>query len=123
MISVCKTFSFESAHFLPYYSGPCHNHHGHSYRLEVEVSGPVESAGTNKGMIVDFALLKKTVMNVVVDKLDHKMLNTLFDNPTAEEMVYWIAMSLSKVVPPPVVLERVRLWETSSSFAEWRLDR
>jgi 6-pyruvoyltetrahydropterin/6-carboxytetrahydropterin synthase len=122
MISVCKTFSFESAHFLPYYSGNCHNHHGHSYKLEVEISGPIQTEGPEKGMIVDFKLLKKTVMDKVVDKLDHQMLNTLFDNPTAEEMVYWIAMALNKVVPLPVVPERVRLWETSTSYAEWRKD-
>jgi len=119
---VCKTFEFEAAHFLPFYKGACHNQHGHSYKLEVEVSGPIMDSGSNKGMVVDFKLLKKTVMDKIIERLDHKMLNTIYDNPTAEIMVCWIADVLNQAVPAPVVLTRVRLFETSSSFAEWRKD-
>lgn len=120
MVSITKCFEFESAHFLPYYNGNCKSNHGHSYRLEVEVSGPIETTGANRGMIVDFGLLKTTVMNNVVSKLDHMLLNTLFDNPTAEIMVVWIAEELERAVPSTFVLERVRLWETRTSYAEWR---
>jgi 6-pyruvoyltetrahydropterin/6-carboxytetrahydropterin synthase len=120
MLSICQIFFFESAHFLPFYKGNAHNQHGHSYKMEVEVSGPVQDKGAEKGMIVDFKLLKQTVMETIVSKLDHKMLNTIFDNPTAEEMVLWIVQKLSKKIPEGILLTRVRLHETSTSFAEWR---
>jgi len=122
MISVTKCFEFEAAHYLPFYKGACHNQHGHSYRLEIEVSGPLQDDGPDRGMIVDFKLLKQTVMSLIVNKMDHKNLNTMFDNPTAEIMVGWIAIELDKKTPEGITLSRVRLWETSSSYAEWRRD-
>jgi len=86
------------------------------------VSGPLQDDGPDRGMIVDFKLLKQTVMSLIVNKMDHKNLNTMFDNPTAEIMVGWIAIELDKKTPEGITLSRVRLWETSSSYAEWRRD-
>ena len=41
---ITKTFRFESAHHLPGHSGKCARPHGHSYRLEVAVRGPIRHA-------------------------------------------------------------------------------
>ena len=38
-IRVTKEFSFEMAHVLEGYDGPCREIHGHSYRLFVTVAG------------------------------------------------------------------------------------
>ena len=38
IVRVTKEFSFEMAHVLGSYDGPCKNVHGHSYRLFVIVS-------------------------------------------------------------------------------------
>ncbi len=47
---VTRSFSFEAAHQLPWHPGKCRRLHGHNYRLEVTVQGPV---GEN-GVVMDF---------------------------------------------------------------------
>ena len=39
VIRLTKEFSFEAAHALGGYDGPCREIHGHSYRLFVTVKG------------------------------------------------------------------------------------
>ena len=123
MITVCKTFEFSAAHNLPNHEGLCKNLHGHTYKLEVEVIGAVRKRGAEKGMIVDFGNLKKIINKVIIDKLDHSLLNKTFDNPTAEEMVqemsFWIDNEFV-AKETTFKLLRLRLWETPTSYAEWR---
>ncbi len=54
IIRVTTEFTFEMAHVLKDYDGPCRNVHGHSYRLFVTVSGiPVNEQGNPKSGMVD----------------------------------------------------------------------
>ena len=116
--SVTKCFCFEAAHHLPDYEGACNRLHGHSYKMQVTVSGSVDEMS---GMIIDFNVLKSVVNKEVVDKYDHQYLNDFFQNPTAENMVQHIFKRLSaKFSKMGLVLESIKLWETESSFAECR---
>jgi len=125
MISICKTFSFEAAHFLPNHLGKCKNLHGHGFRLEVEISGVPKKGDKDpsKGMIMDFGDLKKIVNGLIIDRLDHTTLNNTFLNPTAENMVLKFAAMLKSSFTANncrVNLERVRLYETATAYAEWK---
>ena len=126
MVTVTKQFSFEACHHLPHYDGACHNLHGHSYKLEVTVSGSIIKDETNPkcGMIIDFKDLKKIVNEVAVNKYDHANLNDFFQNPTAEIMVRQIAEDIICNLHnnPDISLLSVKLWETTTSYAEWRAD-
>lgn len=127
MILVCKRFKFDAAHFLPKHKGKCKNLHGHRFWLDVEITGKVHEKGSQKGMIMDFSLLKEIVESAVINQVDHTCLNDNFINPTAEMMVIWfsnwIKESLSMVTKKrPVTLTRLRLYETEDSYAEWRND-
>lgn len=121
MVSICRRFEFHAAHHLPDHQGKCKNIHGHSYILEVEVSGDIKKKGPSNGMVADFGVLKEVVNTYVIDSLDHKDLNKIWKTPTAELMVQdiagWLKMPLSKF---KITVERVRLYETSNSYAEWR---
>ena len=109
--SVTRTFTFEAAHQLPWHDGKCRNLHGHSYRLEVTVEGPIG----DQGIVVDFADIKRVVERDVVDVYDHRYLNDLLDNPTAE----LIAAEIWKTVEAAdLAVRRIRLWETPDSFVE-----
>lgn len=116
-MSVCKTFSFDAAHYLPNYEGKCKNLHGHTWKLEVEVSGV---AGGATGMIIDFANLKNAVSLEVISKFDHTLLNDRVKNPTCENLLDWIWKVLDSwsILEGSIKLERVRLWETPDSYAE-----
>ena len=121
---MCKTFLFDAAHNLPNYLGKCKNLHGHSFTIQVEVTGMVQTYGPCCGMIIDFAEMKEIVNNLVIDDLDHNDLNTLIMNPTAENLVYWIHKRLAPAFEERNMrLIRLRLYETSNSFAEWRDDK
>ena len=123
MIVVTKLFEFEACHHLPHYDGACHNIHGHSYKLEVTVSGQVSKNENDPkcGMIIDFKDLKAIVKSVAVDKYDHSNLNEFFPNPTAEIMVKQIAVDIMSKLPQEVYLMSCKLWETSTSYAEWNV--
>jgi 6-pyruvoyltetrahydropterin/6-carboxytetrahydropterin synthase len=91
--------------------------HGHSYRLEVAVRGPLQSQGLARGMIADFETIKQVVRTEAVDVLDHQNLNDFMDNPTAEQIVMWIWRRLD---PQLEGLDELVLWETHTSCAVLR---
>ncbi len=111
---VRRQFDFEAAHELPRHPGKCKNLHGHSYRLIVTVERPVDAGS---GMVIDFAELKRTVKTAVIDHLDHRYLNDLIDNPTAEETALWIWNRLREPLPE---LVEVELYETRNCSVVYR---
>ena len=140
-IRVTKSFTFEMAHALWNYDGPCRNIHGHSYQLYVTVAGqPSEDVNNVKlGMVIDFSDLKKTVNQCVVDYFDHsvvissrasqpdiKRVEQMFEKfyvvdyqPTCENLVIDMAERIRNRLPSHVFLFSLRLVETATSYAEW----
>ena len=122
MTIVCRRFRFDAAHFLPGYEGKCQNLHGHSFFVDIGLKGPVYS---NTGMVVDFAWLKECFESVSKD-LDHRLLNDVIPNPTAENIASLLFSRIKDewIQSPsePVQLEFVRVWETPDSYAEVRPD-
>ncbi|MDE2481195.1 MAG: 6-carboxytetrahydropterin synthase QueD [bacterium] len=116
-MQIRKHFRFEAAHVLPYHLGKCARVHGHSYRLEVAVRGPLQSDGPARGMIEDFDTIKSVVRTHVVDVLDHQHLNEIIENPTAEHIVMWAWRALE---PHLRGLDELVLWETANSCAVLR---
>jgi 6-pyruvoyltetrahydropterin/6-carboxytetrahydropterin synthase len=91
--------------------------HGHSYRLEVAIRGPLQTQGPTSGMVEDFETIERIVNERVVGHLDHQTLNELVENPTAENMVLWIWQRLDAALPG---LHEVVLWETPMACAVLR---
>lgn len=116
-MQIRKQFRFEAAHVLPYHQGKCARPHGHSYRLEVALSGPLQADGPARGMIADFDTLAGLVEREVIAHLDHTSLNDVVENPTCERVLLWIWDRLSAALPG---LEDVTLWETATSCATLR---
>jgi 6-pyruvoyltetrahydropterin/6-carboxytetrahydropterin synthase len=113
-VLIRKQFAFEAAHVLPHHDGKCSRLHGHSYRLDVAVEGPLQSEGPAIGMIVDFDVLSRTVRAAIIDALDHQYLNDLIENPTSENIVVWIWRRLAAQIPE---LAELTLWETATACA------
>ena len=123
-VYLTKRFSFEAAHHLVGYDGACSNIHGHSYKLEVTVSGAIDVLSNqsiaSNCMVIDFKSLKEIVKKHIISTHDHADLNTLYDNPTAENMVISMFDTIEENLPCDVKLENVKLWETEDSYAEYR---
>lgn len=102
---------------LPYHLGKCARDHGHSYRLEVGVRGPLQADGPARGMIEDFDVVRAVVHREVIERLDHTSLNDSIENPTCERIVAWIWERLAPALPG---LDELVLWETATSCAVLR---
>ncbi len=112
-VSITKAFRFEAAHVLPWHPGKCGRLHGHSYRIEVTVSGDLDA----NGIVMDFADLGSVVRREVVDKCDHTLLNDLVPNPTAEVLAVTFLDWLRTAGLPA---SEVTVWETATSRAAAR---
>jgi len=116
-----KEYTFEAAHFLRDYDGPCANMHGHSFSLHVTLFSPMLN---EQGMVLDFKVLKSNVKEVI-DKFDHSLINDIkpFDtiNPTVENLAEYIFNKLEysfMEYDTFAELYSVKLWETKDSFVE-----
>jgi 6-pyruvoyltetrahydropterin/6-carboxytetrahydropterin synthase len=119
-VLVSKEFTFDSAHHLHNYEGKCKSLHGHTYKLQVVMSGKVDA----RGIAIDFADIKRIAKERVIDRLDHRYLNGVLPpmNTTAENMVVWMYEQIHQALLeenlyPAVKLEEIRLWETPTSYA------
>jgi 6-pyruvoyltetrahydropterin/6-carboxytetrahydropterin synthase len=130
---VAKQYQFEAGHHLPGYDGPCASPHGHSYRLEVEMTGQpkFEPGASDDQMVMDFAELDERV-KPLVEALDHTDLNVSaheilgIARTTAEALALGIGEYLAErignrdgVEITSPYLSRVRVWETEKAWAEW----
>lgn len=115
--SITKVFEFESAHNLPWHEGKCHRPHGHSYKLHVTITGPVEDdtpGVASAGMVMDFADIGRVVKRDVIERLDHHNLNDYLENPTGENIAQMIWDVLERTFHER--LTRIQLWETSTGY-------
>ena len=124
VIRLTKEFSFEAAHALDGYDGPCREIHGHSYRLFVTVKGtPAEDASNPKcGMVLDALVLRASesgeeFFRVLAERFGNVV--TVGYQPTCENMLGDFAARIAARLPEGVALHSLRLHETATSFAEW----
>ncbi len=146
-ISITKEFSWDMAHMLSDHRGLCKNLHGHTYRLQVKISrknnGVIENTLHSDGMVIDFSDLKAIVQRKIIEPLDHAFMfwcnsndsverqiaDLLKDSgkkvaevnyrPTAEEMAASFFDDLTQeLIGSDIVVESIRVWETTTSFAE-----
>ena len=111
-MEVFRVFQIEAAHRLPNVplSHKCARLHGHSFRIEIHVSGPV---GRESGWVMDFADLRKA-FQPLFDQIDHHCLNDIegLDNPTSENLAKWIWLRLK---PDLALLSKVVVQETCNA--------
>ncbi len=107
-------FHFAAAHRLPRYEGPCFRMHGHNYTFTVALEGEVDPA---TGMVADFGVVKGAVQEQVLARCDHRTLNDVLENPTAENIARWIFETLEPRLPG---LVEVRLFEIPDSCVVYR---
>lgn len=108
--------SFAAAHRLPDHEGKCFRLHGHTYGLEVSVAGTPQATGPAAGMIMDFADLRTTVERVIVERVDHQLLNEVFEFvPTVEAVAAW---AFQQLLGEGVPVVKVRLSEGPNSWVE-----
>lgn len=131
-VTVTRRLSFNAAHRVhnPELSdeentrtfGKCNNPnwHGHNYRLDVSVTGPIDR---RTGYVIDLGALKRIVEEQVIQRIDHRNINLEVEfmrgiNPTAENIVVACWQVLQPAVAPGR-LARLTLWETDNNYVEY----
>jgi 6-pyruvoyltetrahydropterin/6-carboxytetrahydropterin synthase len=143
-VRVTKRFTFDMAHALFGYDGPCKNIHGHTYHLSVTVAGTVnqQEGHPELGLVVDFGELKDITKRVILFEFDHalvlkddapyskdgflpehfeKVLLVPFQ-PSCENLLMHFHHLLVRALPARTKLVALRLDETPTSYAEWRIE-
>lgn len=117
IVELVKSFHFEAAHLLPMVppGHKCRRLHGHSYRVDVLVRGPIDPA---TGWLMDFGALKVAFADID-DQLDHRYLNDIpgLENPTSENLAVWIWDRLKPTLPG---LAELKIHETCTSYCVYR---
>jgi len=111
-MDVFRVFQIEAAHKLPHVPAghKCARIHGHSFRIEIHVSG---SVGEHSGWVMDFADLR-SAFQPLFERLDHHYLNDIegLENPTSENLARWIWQRLKVGLPE---LSKVVVQETCNA--------
>lgn len=146
-VSITKEFSWDMAHILAEHEGLCSNLHGHTYKMQVEISSKEDIHSNSKsktdiGMITDFSNIKKIVKQTIVDRFDHsfvfwinstdlseqeiskiliknnKKIITLDFRSTVEELALYFAKLLqNEFLKSNLKLVKLKLWETPTSYS------
>jgi len=98
----------DCAHFLPGHS-KCGALHGHTYKVELTVEGPVKG-----GMVIDFADLKQAFREVLT-RYDHRSWNDFLEYPSVENICDLLCGKLKDRLMFPFTL---RVWEGHGKWAE-----
>lgn len=131
MFRVTREIDFCYGHRLLNYEGKCRYLHGHNGRAVISIAGEKLD---DRGMVLDFSDIKRSVSTWIDDNLDHRMilnradpvvpllqelgepLYLIDENPTAENIAKLIfEQTCSNGVP----IVEVRLWETPRCFATY----
>jgi 6-pyruvoyltetrahydropterin/6-carboxytetrahydropterin synthase len=94
--------------------------HAHDYRCAVTVSGPIDQ---RMSMVLDLAELDRILQEEVVARLDGKHLNRDVPSlagtiPTCEAVAVDVFRRLLPRLPRDVTLERVRIMEDPTLYAD-----
>jgi len=147
LATVTKHLTFDAAHYLLnpaktkeenmvmfhkcclYKEDGSEEPHGHTYHLEVSVTGVVSK---ENGYIIDFKDLSKILKEGVVERMDHRLLNNIpyFDNclATVENILHYvwdeIQPQIDKLRPGEAWLDQIKMYETPNSYgtltrAQW----
>lgn len=112
-----KLFTIEAAHHLPQLpeGHKCRRLHGHSFRIEAHITGPVTQP---LGWVRDFADIGQA-FRPIYEQLDHHYLNEIegLENPTSENLARWIWQRLKPALPE---LSQIVVRETCTSGCIYR---
>ena len=116
-MDIFRIFHLQCARRLPAVpeSHPCARLHGHSFKVELTVSGDIDPV---LGWVLDFADIE-AAWQPIHAALDHRCLNDIggLDNPTSENLAMWLWRQLKPALPG---LSAVTVMETHDSGCIYR---
>lgn len=116
-MNLTRRFEFRAVHCLRYVEGPCAEVHGHSFWVDVTLTGQVDEVG----VLVDEVELIE-FQSLIDECYSHKHLNEVppFDyrNPTLENLTTWFYDLARSRFADGVQVARVRITQDGSMWCE-----
>lgn len=126
--TIAKRFTFDAAHSLvnlpPEHK--CHRVHGHTYTVELEFTGPVQSGGQEEGFLIDYQVIADA-WAPLHEQLDHRDLNGVFNLgvPSTEHLAAWVVRQLADHAAfrwgDLTMLTKVTVFESTSTWCSVRV--
>ena len=117
-------FTFNAAHSIRDYDGPCGRLHGHTYTVRLEATSDrlhTSEYCPHPAMVADFRTLKWAKRDVLKGGLDHCNLNEVLPKgyeSTSEMIAQYIYDKTKKTLPEGIKL-KVAVSESPNSWAEY----
>ena len=115
-VRLVREYRFEAAHRLPRVPDghKCARLHGHSFKIELAIAGPVNA---DTGWFIDYGDLD-ALWQPIHERVDHNYLNEVegLENPTSEVLARWVWDRLRPDLPS---LVRVTVHETCDARCEY----
>ena len=91
--------TLQAAHRLPMVpeKHPCRRLHGHTYHVDIAITGPLGA----DGFVIDYYAIEATWKGIH-ESLDHQYLNERFNNPTTEILAGYILHEMEFRLPAVV---------------------
>lgn len=116
-VELVRSYTFEAAHSLPRVpkEHKCHNMHGHSFRVDLRLSGEIDE---EMGWFIDYGEVDE-LWEPLHKMLDHHCLNEIdgLENPTSENLARWL---WGKLKPQLDILDAVVVYEMPDAYCVYR---
>lgn len=117
-MKLSKTFHFDAAHLVPCFASnghKCGRLHGHTWRVEIHVEGPVDPATR---IVIDYYDIE-AAWAPIYEAVDHRYLNEIpgLEHPTTEEIARWVWVRLKPALP---LLSALVFFEGLTDRCEYR---
>ena len=154
MFTIARHIEIDAGHRVPYHDSLCRHLHGHRWKIVAHVEAPELVAPDPKradsGMVVDFGVIKRVLMDKIHNRFDHRLIlweqdalvtdirfyRTLMNVgigesivtvpviPTSEGLAkYWAELVAPELVGGAMRLAQLNVWETPNCVATYQLPR
>lgn len=140
--TITRRLEFDAAHRVLHHESKCKHLHGHRYVALVTVTAPGLDA---LGRVIDFSVVKQIIGSWIDENWDHNIILNSWDdfakllgveswckkngrnaylldacNPTAEVLARELYQKTHKLLPAPITVIAVRLYETPNCYADFQ---
>jgi 6-pyruvoyltetrahydropterin/6-carboxytetrahydropterin synthase len=83
---ITREIGIDMGHRVTHHGSKCRNLHGHRYKIEATLHGPIIEKGPEQGMVMDFGFVKDLMMSEIDAPCDHGTCLWIGDPVLAHEL-------------------------------------
>lgn len=71
MTRITRSIEIDMGHRVTNHDGKCKSLHGHRYKIDVAIQGDLHEKGSQEGMVLDYGVIKRVLMEKIDALFDH----------------------------------------------------